>query len=211
MTPVRRGILALLAVLAGVAAVGAVRLAVGESSPRSQGWTATVYYTAVERFHSGAPTHVVGCPRLDCTHGDDDLGTYPAGFVRAVRDEGTGRTASGRYLNWSYDTGYWLDVVPRDSAGRALRPFQSAAADPDVLGPGTRFRIAACGHDDGGDTIAKPVCDRLRASHWVITDEFTPGLGGSHHVDLYIGEETGPAFTNGQWYVTLHRASLTFG
>ena len=33
------------------------------------------------------------------------------------------------------------------------------------------------------------------AANWTITDEFTPGLGGSRHVDLYIGEETGPGFT----------------
>jgi hypothetical protein len=198
----------MLLAVAGLAVAAAVRLVIGESGRHSQDWTVTVYYTAVERFHTGEPTRVKGCSRLDCTHGDDDLGTYPASFVRAVHDEGTGLTTSGRYLNWSYDVGYWLDVAPRDSAGNALRPFESAAADPDVLEAGTRFRLSACGHDDDGEPIAEPVCDRLRAAHWVITDEFTPGLGGSHHIDLYIGEETGPGFTAGDWYVTLHGASV---
>jgi len=44
-----------------------------------------------------------------------------------------------------------------------------------------------------------------------VRDEFTPGLGGPRHVDLYIGEETGPGFTGGPWYTTLQGATLTVG
>jgi hypothetical protein len=175
------------------------------------GWTVTVYYTAVASLHSGGAQRVTGCPELDCEPGDPDsrtdLGTYPAGFVTAVRDEGTGRTADGRYLNWSVDTGYWLDTAPRDSAGGVLTPWESAAADRDVLAAGRRFTVATCGSGE----VAAEVCDRLRGARWTVRDEFTPGLGGSRHVDLYIGEETGPGFTDSDWYVTLADARLDLG
>jgi hypothetical protein len=205
MQRVRRWIMAVVLAVLGVAGCTAVP---ADPSAPGGGWTVTVYYTAVERFHSGATTAVTGCLKLACENGHDSLGTYPASFVQAVQDEGTGRTNDGRYLNWSEDVGYWLDVAPRDSHGEALRPFESAAADADVLAAGARFTIAACGHDDDGSTIENDVCQRLRESHWVITDEFTPGLGGSRHVDVYIGEETGPGFTDGPWYTTLNEASL---
>jgi hypothetical protein len=177
----------------------------------SAGWEITVYYTAVERFHDGDPTPVTGCPRLDCTDGDDDLGTYPAGFVDAVRDEGTGLTTSGRYLNWSYDVGFWLDSAPRTSDGGALVPFVSAAADPGVLPRGTRFTIAACGSQEDGSAPPQAVCAALRRARWQITDEFTPGLGGPKHLDAYIGPETGPGFTGSDWYLTLTGARLALG
>ncbi|GAA3921102.1 hypothetical protein Aau02nite_35030 [Amorphoplanes auranticolor] len=177
----------------------------------SSGWEITVYYTAVQSFHGGDPETVTGCRGLDCAHGDDDLGEYPAGFVAAVKDEGTGRTAAGTYLNWSYDIGYWLDTAARDAAGAPLRPFVSAAADPGVLPRGATFRIAGCGRTDDGAAADGTVCAALRRARWTVTDEFTPGLGGSRHVDLYIGEETGPGFTDSPWYLTLTGASLRLG
>jgi hypothetical protein len=178
---------------------------------QSPGWTVTVYYTAVEKYHSGPPQRVTGCPGIDCTNGKADLGTYPADFVTAVHDEGTGLTGAGRYLNWSFDTGYWLDDAPRDAGGRRLRPFESAAADPGVLAAATRFTIAACGRQDDRSQPPEDVCAKLRAARWTITDEFTPGLGGKRHVDVYIGEETGPGFTESPWYVTLEGATLDLG
>jgi hypothetical protein len=178
------------------------------SPTRSTGWTVTVYYTAVQRFHSGTPTAVTGCPGIDCAHGHADLGTYPADFVTAVRAEGTGHTSTGRYLNWSSDTGFWLDTAPRDSYGGVLQPFHSAAADPTVLPRGTTFTVTDCGRADGGDPVPAAVCVRLRGAHWAVVDEFTPGLGGAKHVDAYVGEETGPDFTRGDWYVTLTGAVL---
>jgi hypothetical protein len=167
-----------------------------------------VYYTAVEGFHGGKPTTVTGCSQLECTRGKDNLGTFPASFVTAVKAEGTGRTTRGRYLNWSHDTGFWLDDAPRDAAGRPLRPFESAAADPSVLPRNTQLTIVTCGHDEGGDQIPTTTCDRLRRAAWIVTDEFTPGLGGDKHVDVYIGEETTTNFTEGPWYVTLLDATL---
>ncbi|WP_430782051.1 hypothetical protein [Actinoplanes sp. G11-F43] len=174
----------------------------------STGWEITVYYTAVEAFHGPADTPVTGCLVLDCEHGDDDLGSYPASFVRAVHDEGTGLTVSGRYLNWSYDVGYWLDTVARASDGGALEPFVTAAADTDVLAPGTDFRIADCGRQEDGSAPPPAVCARLAAAAWHIDDEFTPGLGGARHIDAYIGPETGPGFTDSEWYLTLIGATL---
>ncbi|MBN1170662.1 MAG: hypothetical protein JXA67_00640, partial [Micromonosporaceae bacterium] len=85
--------------------------------------------------------------------------------------------------------GFWLDDEPRDAAGRPLRPFESAAADPDVLRQGTTIVIIDCGRDEDGTAIAGRVCDRMKAAQWAITDEFTPGLGGQRHMDVYIGEE----------------------
>jgi hypothetical protein len=190
------------------AGLGSVSASASTPMRTSTGWTVTVYYTAVERYHHGAATRVTGCPRMDCQRRGADLGSYPDDFVEAVRDEGTGRLADGRYLNWSSDTGYWLDTAPRDSAGGALRPWVSAAADRAVLPSGTRFAIVDCGHGEGGGKVDATVCARLREARWTVTDEFTPGLGGPHHVDLYIGEETGPGFTDSVWYTTLVGAVL---
>ena len=180
--------------------------AVSAPPSTSTGWTATVYYTAVLAYHTGPAEAVTGCPTLTCTRGHSDLGSYPRDFVAAVKDEGAGKIAAGRYLNWSSDTGYWLDTAARDTDGRALRPFVSAAADRDVLKAGTTFTILHCGPE-----VAAAVCRRLTAAHWTITDEFTPGLGGARHVDLYIGEETGPDFTDSDWYTTLEGATLAIG
>jgi hypothetical protein len=174
----------------------------------SGGWEVTVYYTAVEAYHHGPKLRVRGCPKLDCEHGRADLGSYPKDFVQAVKDEGTGRTSAGEYLNWSYDTGYWLDTATRDSYGHPLRPFVSAAADPGVLARGTRFTIADCGTRDDGSAPSETVCAALRQAKWLVTDEFTPGLGGSKHIDAYIGLETGPGFTDSEWYITLTGATL---
>jgi hypothetical protein len=188
------------------AATAAAGVAGCRGGPPTTGWTATVYYTAVEEYHSGPAVAVTGCPVLDCPDATAPLGSYPADFVTAVRDEGTGRTRAGRYLNWSHDLGFWLDDAPRDAAGGALVPFESAAADPGVLAAGTRFRVADCGRAE----VDRAVCDRLRAARWTVRDEFTPGLGGDRHVDLYLGEETGPGFTDGPWYTTLEGARLSF-
>ena len=185
--------------------------AAARTGPVSTGWEITVYYTAVQEFHHGEPKRVTGCPRLDCAHGDDDLGTYPADFVTAVQDEGTGRTAAGRYLNWSYDVGYWLDTVARDSHGNPLEPYVSAAADPDVLRRGSRFTIADCGRQDDGSPPRRDTCDAFRAPGWRVDDEFTPGLGGRKHVDVYVGPETGPGFTGSDLYITLTGATLRMG
>jgi hypothetical protein len=203
---------AVAAALMGIALL--VPVACGDRVPTrgsSAGWTVTVYYTAVERYHVGAPKPVTGCPRLDCQHGNSDLGSYPEDFVTAVHDEGTGVTTAGTYLNWSYDTGYWIDEAARDTDGRPLRAFESAAADPAVLAAATRFTISGCGRQDDGTAPPADVCAKLRAAHWTVTDEFTPGLGGRKHIDAYIGEETGPGFTDSRWYTTLEGATLRIG
>jgi hypothetical protein len=179
----------------------------------AQGWQVTVYYTAVEEHHGGPVRPVRGCRQLECAGGDDDLGTYPGDFIDAVEAEGTGRITSGphagRYLNWSHDVGFWLDTAPRDSHGGELRPFSSAAADADVLAEGTEFRVADCGRADDGSEPPPGTCRRFREASWRVVDEFTPGLGGDRHVDLYVGEESGPGFVDGDLYVSLERVELT--
>lgn len=172
-------------------------------------WLVTVYYTAVESFHDGQRVDVTGCPALGCERRDEPLGSYPRTFADAVRDEGTGRITSGdhagRYLNWSYDIGYWLDTAPRDASGGALEPFRSAAADGVPLGTG--LRLLDCGRLDSDEAAPADVCEPLTAADWEIRDQFTPGLGGESHIDLYIGEEDTPDFTRtGRLYVTLRDA-----
>ncbi len=177
-----------------------------ESSPKlSPGETAsgsyviTIYYTAVESFHGGVRIAVRGCPSRDCVFGDKPLGDYPRSFANAVRDEGTGRIGSGvyagRYLNWSHNVGYWLDTVPANAHGLSLIPFRTAAADPDVLPRGTRFRLEAPLIQDNGAPLEGEAARRLLAATWEIQDEFTPGFGGPLHLDLYIGEEDRVNFT----------------
>lgn len=171
------------------------------------GWTVSVYYTAVESYHSGPLETVRGCGDLECTDANVEIGSLPGDFVDAVRDEGTGRITSGehagQYLNWSYDVGFWLDTEPRDTRGEALHPFESAAADD--IEPGTRLRLTGCG---SAGRESDNACVRFTAAIWTIGDEFTPGLGGPRHLDLYIGEETSESFTEGPYYVTFTGATL---
>jgi hypothetical protein len=162
------------------------------ASVASDGWELSVYYTAVERYHSGSPAEVHGCLVLDCVNGTDSLGTFPSDFVQAVKDEGSGRITSGphagQFLNWSIDVGYWLDSAPRDARGIALEPFVSAAADPSIPYV-TPFTILDCGVDiHNGAPIDPSVCARISSANWIVRDRFTVGAVGKH-MDLYIGEE----------------------
>lgn len=182
-------------------------VAAGCAEPPVPGWQITVYYTAVADLHHEPAVPVLGCPDLDCANGDDNLGSYPADFVRAVQDEGTGRITTDRYLNWSSDVGYWLDDAPRTSHGDRLRPRESAAADG--LARGTRVRVVDCGRQDDGTPVPRQVCEQLSEPDWLIDDEFTPGLGGERHIDLYLGEESGVPFTESPLYVTMEDAQLT--
>lgn len=212
---VARNLLQLLGAVAlgGLTAVGMLactdRPSAGPEVRR--GWLVTVYYTAVQSFHTGTGVDVNGCLSIDCAFDDEPLGRYPRSFVEAVREEGTGRITSGphasRYLNWSHDVGYWLDDAPRDALGRPLEPFRSAAADD--LPDGTRLRLVDCGRLDSGEPVPAGVCAALSNGEWEIRDRFTPGLGGTKHTDLYIGEENQFGFTTlGELYVTLHDAAF---
>ncbi|SUB09352.1 hypothetical protein [Nocardia brasiliensis] len=170
-------------------------------------WTVTVNYTAVESYHDGPREPVRGCADADCTDPDAEIGLLPSDFIAAVREEGTGRITSGAhagtYLNWSYDTGFWLDSAPRDAAGEILRPFHSAAADG--LDPGTRLRLTDCGIID---PEAADACTRFQSAEWFVGDEFIPGFGGPHHLDLYVGEETAPDFTDTPDFVLFAGATV---
>jgi hypothetical protein len=175
-------------------------------------WQVTVYYTAVESLHNDPPVPVQGCATRHCKNGDQDLGAYPESFVSAVHEEGTGRITSGpnagMYLNWSDNIGFWLDSATRDAHGRPLQPFSTAAADD--LPDGTALRLVDCGQTDSGDPVPVDICQKLSAGSWRILDQFGPGLGGSRHIDLYIGEEDIPDFTeSGELYVSLQNARFS--
>lgn len=178
-------------------------------------WEITVYVTAVERYYHGTLRPVRGCPTVDCDSRTPkvDLGSYPGDFVDRVRDEGTGLISNGpnagRYLNWSSDTGYWLDTMPRDSFGHRLVPYVSAAADG--VPAGTRVRITSCGRNDDGSAPDPQVCAALTSARWQVLDEFTPGLGGVHHIDLYLGEEDRADYTaTSPYWVTFVGATVTW-
>jgi hypothetical protein len=163
----------------------------------SGGWELSIYYTAVESFHTGPLEQVRGCAEIECSSGTVLLGNYPQDFVQAVKDEGTGRITSGdhagKYLNWSIDIGYWLDTHPRDARGLVLRPYLSAAVDVGIPYV-TPLKILECGIDMSNQThIDQAVCDEIRAVTWVVRDRFTVGEVGKH-IDLYIGEEDRPNF-----------------
>jgi hypothetical protein len=187
--------------------------AAAEPTRLSKGWRITVYYTAVESFHTGARKRVRGCLTSGCGRPQADLGSYPEGFVKAVRTEGAGRITSGphkdRYLTWSRRVGhFWLDDIARDATNRPLRPWVTAAADRTVLKRGSRFTITGCGKGWAGRTVPASTCERFRAARWTVVDVFAPGYGGEHHADVYIGEETGPDFTGSPFYTTLNGATL---
>ena len=177
-------------------------------------WKLTVYVTAVESFHHGDHLTVLGCPSLECKMGRNYLGHYPATFVRAVKDQGTGRITSGvyagKFLNWSIDVGYWLDSAPRDAHGGTLQPWVSAAADPAVP-MGTTVRIKRCGVDlETGRRIDERVCAKIREARWVVRDRFTVGKVG-RWLDLYIGDEHGPGHSESVFTVSTRDASVLLG
>jgi hypothetical protein len=174
-------------------------------------WEITVYYTAVESFHKTPLVEVRGCLSIEGANCNKFIGNYPRSFKNAVKNEGTGRITSGanagKYLNWSYDTGYWLDTAPRGSYGNVLVPWQSSAADG--VPRGTSFKVLNCGNEGTQPTNAQ-ICAQWKAANWVMDDEFTPGLGGVRHVDLYIGEEDIPNFTrDSPKYTTATQATLS--
>jgi hypothetical protein len=201
----------------GGAAVDLASPTVGRdaASPRdgavtSPGWELTVYYTAVESFHHGAPQAITGCTSMDCAHGTVALGAWPADFIAAVMSEGAGRitsTPAGKYLNWASDTGFWLDSAPRDARGEALRPFVSCAHQSAPFF--TPIAIVACGVDSATmQPIDAGACARLRGAAWQVLDRFGPGFGGARHLDLYIGEEDRADFENQSPLVITTRAAV---
>ena len=179
----------------------------------SESYLITVYYTAVESFHTDAVQSVSGCLIRDCAFGNSLIGNYPASFVNATKTEGTGRITSGvnagKYLNWSVNVGYWLDTIPSDGYGTALVPFRTAAADDIALTRGTLFKLLAPLIQDDGTALDSISANKLLSAQWLINDQFTPGLGGALHLDLYIGEEDRLNFTNtSPLYTTLMNTQI---
>ena len=171
-----------------------------------------MYYTAVESFHTDAAQNVSGCLIRDCSFGNSLIGSYPASFIKATKAEGTGRITSGanagKYLNWSVDVGYWLDTIPSDGYGGALVPFRTAAADAIALPKGTQFRLVGPLKQEDGSALDAGSASRFLAATWLINDQFTPGLGGALHLDVYIGEEDRVNFTNSAMYTTLANVKI---
>lgn len=177
----------------------------------SAGWRVTTYYTPVERYHRAPLETVRGCLQRTCTYGDDLIGNFPSDFVSKVKIEGSGLISAGpqegRFLNWSPDTGFWVDTTGVDAAGNRLRPFVSAAADSTVLPRNITFQLVNCG--SMSELMNQAACRMLRGSLWRVTDQFAPGYGGVKHVDLYIGQEARSDFENtSDLYVDLHNVEM---
>jgi hypothetical protein len=167
-------------------------------APPAGSWSLAVYYTAVESFHGGPSQTVSGCPVPDCSK-PTDLGSYPSSFVQAVKDQGAGHITSGphagRYLTWDSATGFAVDTAPRDESGEPLQSFVSVASDESIP-LGTTFKVLGCGVDATSRELIEPsVCSRFRAANWVV-DVRNGQPRGTHEVDLYVGEESGPDFQN---------------
>lgn len=168
----------------------------------------TIYYTPVMSYYSGPPQTVTGCLTLQCSNGTATLGTFPSDFVAQVHEEGTGKIGPNQYLNWSGNTGYWLDTLPRDAQGNALVPYRSAAADPSIPF-GTTFKIQSCGADTAtAAPTAASVCASYTWQMWEVEDRFTVGAVGQH-VDLYVGEQSSATFTSGPNFIDASGAALT--
>ena len=90
-----------------------------------------------------------------------------------------------------------------------LRAFVTASADPDVLPKATRFGVEDCGRAADGTEVADEVCTRVAAAEWTIGVPFAPNRGGAKHVDIYVGDESSPEFTQSGWYTTLVGAELS--
>ncbi|MER7546918.1 hypothetical protein ABTW95_28320 [Spirillospora sp. NPDC127506] len=204
------------AATAPAAPAPAVSAPAGSAGPvllgRAGGWRVTTYYTALESLYDGELKAVKGCARFHCSHGRTPLGKYPEDFLKVVQMEGSGRITEGprrgRYLNWSHSVGFWLDDSTRDSRGRPLKPWTSAAADRSVLARGQRFAILGCGRDGSGRPIEPKVCAAFRGARWTVTDLFRPGYGGENHADVYLGEEKGSRLSESPFYTTLNGATL---
>jgi hypothetical protein len=172
---------------------------VGAPAPSTASWRLTTRYTPVESFHTGAAHAVTGCPpgANECSNGNKALGSYPADFLQAVRDQGAGRLTSGKYagqyLTWDSVDGYAVDRQAVDGSERPLRPFVSALGDLGVS-LGSDFRVQDCGMDARtGRPIDGATCSRLTSASWTIVDQ-TSDPAGSRRLLLYIGEEDRPSF-----------------
>ena len=171
----------------------------------SRGWELTVYYTPVESYHGGAPTKVYGCPTIDCdsTSATQHLGTFPSDFLAKVQQEGAGEITDGQdaatpYLNWTYDGNgyYWLDTAARSASGAPLVPWQTSAA-ASTYPFGTTWNVTGCGANSGDYTAVDPaMCQKVKASTWVVKDRFEAENSTNQHADLYVGLEDRPDYEN---------------
>jgi hypothetical protein len=163
--------------------VGPVRVetAAARPDPGTPGWTVHIRQTPVERFHTGKRVWAYGCDRPGCTDDYTHLGSYPTGFLAAVRKDGAGRLTTGpyagRYLVRASAQAFRIEAAPRDASGRPLRPWRSATG---ALPVGTGVRVASCG--------SSALCRRVRAATWTIAQR----SGASDSIVLYAGDQTGP-------------------
>ncbi len=173
----------------------------------------TVYYTPVEVYHGGLSQPVWGFTTIGGESGRVLLGSYPEGFIAAVRMQGSGRitsgTYAGKYLNGSFGGGFWLSEFAPDAYGAPLQPFRTAACDDSVLAPGTRFKLKKPLLESGGVAVSSAASRKLLASTWEVQDHFEAGYGGDFHIDLYIGEEDRAGFTtDNPFYVALENVII---
>ena len=159
----------------------------------TNGWHLTVYYTPVEKYHSGEQEHVPG------------VGSFSKAFLDLVRLEGVGKISNGphagRYLQRGGENGFYIVDSPLDARGGALVAFKSAAMT-ESTNFGTKIKIVSCG---GAPAI---VCNKIKSAEWEVVDRFGYDAG-SRHIDLYIGEENSENFLASELVFEAKNAEVT--
>jgi len=128
----------------------------------STNWYVTGYYTPVESDYSGDLKMVVV---------DDIVRQFKSDFLVDVKQEGWGRTLSGDYLGWFYNS-YHLSYAALDLKGNQLI-VESTAVDTFVLEHGTNFMITTLPHP-WNEVIFK-------------ASDIGPSIKGKH-IDVFTGE-----------------------
>jgi hypothetical protein len=71
------------------------------------------------------------------------------------------------------------------------------------------YAVGVAVRRDDGTPLDSTSANKLLSAQWLINDQFTPGLGGALHLDLYIGEEDRVNFTNqSPMYLTLMNTKI---
>src|SRR5437763_73767 len=92
----------------------------------------TAYYSPSETDYNGK----------DITNPCGVTGTFKAGFLKAVKLEGSGVAADGRYIAYEPSTScYHVDTCSRTSSGACAVVDHTAAIDLDIMEYTTRMNI----------------------------------------------------------------------
>lgn len=103
-----------------------------------------------------------------------------------------------------------MRMCPRShSSSKHALLVLNVSQDDITLKRGTKFLLLAPLIQDDGTPLDSTSANKLLAGQWLVNDQFTPGLGGELHLDLYIGEEDRFNFTTqSPLYTTLMNTKI---